>query len=345
MGVARAMESAVPERETLKPLRVGLLGCGVAARELHWPALQKLAGRIQLVAVCNRTGAKAQAFADLVGGIDWYEDWQQLLARTDIDAVDIVLPATLNLAATRDALAAGKHVLVEKPLAATPADALAMQALADRYPQLVTMVAENYRYAWFVERLRAWIASGEAGRPYALHWNAMSRMAPDNRYIISGWRSSDAFPDGLLLDAGVHYVAVVRALLGEITRATLLPSRVQPHLGRFDGGSLQFQTETGAHGSLNLYFSAVGSQEWRLQLLAEHGCAEYDGTCLRIRTLGGETVEQRPDDDGYAAEFQAFADAVAGKAAHRSGFDEAWRDMQVISQSLAQPGVQQSFGF
>lgn len=326
-----------------KPLRIGLLGCGVAARELHWPALQKLLGQIQLVAVCNRTGAKAQAFADVVGGIDWYEDWNQLLARTDIDAVDIVLPATLNLLATRDALAAGKHVLVEKPLAATPDDAKAMLALANEYPQLVTMVAENFRYAWFVERLRAWIASGEAGRPYALHWNAMSRMAPDNRYIVSGWRSSEAFPDGLLLDAGVHYIAVIRALLGEVARATLFPSRIQQHLGRFDGGCLQFQTETGAHGSLNLYFSAVGNQEWRLVLLAEHGCAEYDGRQLRIRTHNGEIVEQRPDDDGYAAEFQAFRNAIIGQRPHGSGFTEAWRDMEVISRTLAQPGLQQSF--
>ncbi|WP_255987674.1 Gfo/Idh/MocA family protein [Chitinolyticbacter albus] len=327
----------------MKPLRIGLLGCGVAARELHWPALRKLSGRMQLVAVCNRTGAKAQAFADLVGGVDWYDDWQALLARTDIDAVDIVLPATLNLAATRDALAAGKHVLVEKPLAASADDARAMLALVAQYPQRVTMVAENYRYAWFVQRLRAWLASGKAGRPYALHWNVMNCMTPDNRYIASGWRSSAEFPDGLLLDAGVHYVAVVRALLGEIVRATLLPSRVQPSLGRFDGGSLQFQTETGAHGSLNLYFSVAGLRERRLLLLAEHGSAEFDGERLFIRSSEGETQELRPDDDGYVAEFQAFADAIATGQPHGSGFDEAWRDMQVISRSLAQPGQQQSF--
>src|SRR5690606_17935709 len=107
-------------------------------------------------------------------------------------------------------------------------------------------------------RLRRWLVSGGAGRPYALHWNVLAHMQPDNQYIASGWRCGDAFPDGLLLDAGVHYVAAVRALLGGITSATLLPVQVQPYLGRFDGGSLQFLTRTGAHGSLNLYFSAVG---------------------------------------------------------------------------------------
>ncbi|TJZ67141.1 Gfo/Idh/MocA family protein [Chitiniphilus eburneus] len=327
-----------------KIVRLGLIGCGVAARELHWPALRQVGDAVQLVAVCNRTADKARALAELAGGIDWYDDWQSLLARPDIDAVDIVLPATLNLEATRAALAAGKHVLVEKPLAANPDEARAMLVLAQAHPDRVTMVAENFRHAWFLRRLRAWLAQGEVGRAYALHWHAMTTMAHDNRYIVSGWRGSEAFPGGLLLDAGVHYVAVARALLGEVTEASIEVSSVDPHLGRYDGGSLTLRTDSGAHATLNLYFSTVGHEEWRLVVLAERGSAEYDGATLTLRGADGRVQhEPKPDDDGYAAEFRALAAAIrAGQGG--SDFAEGWRDMRVITSALAQPGQRVRIG-
>ncbi|GAA5787025.1 Gfo/Idh/MocA family protein [Chitiniphilus shinanonensis] len=327
-----------------KVVRLGLIGCGVAARELHWPALRQVGDALQLVAVCNRSADKAQAMAALAGGIDWYNDWQSLLAREDIDAVDIVLPATLNLEATRAALAAGKHVLVEKPLATDADEARAMLALAAAHPERVTFVAENFRHAWFVHRLRQWLAEEDTGRPYALHWHAMDTMTHDNRYIVSGWRGSQAFPGGLLLDAGVHYVAVVRALLGEVVEASIDVSSVDPFLGRYDGGSLALLTEHGAHASLNLYFSTAGHQEWRMVLLAERGSAEFDGATLTLRHGDGRVLrETRPDDQGYAAEFRAFAAAIrAGKGG--SDFAEGWRDMRVICQTLAQPGTRVRLG-
>ncbi|WP_283150286.1 Gfo/Idh/MocA family protein [Silvimonas soli] len=322
------------------PVKIGMIGCGVAARELHWPALQAVTEHVELVAICNRTAQKAQHFSAMSGGVDWYVGWDELLARPDIEAVDIVLPATENLRATRAALAAGKHVLVEKPLAATEAEAQEMLALAAQYPHLITMVAENFRYAAAFERIKQWLDSGEAGRPYALNWNAMTLMQEDNRYLASGWRSSEAFPGGLVLDAGVHYIAVVRDLLGEISRASLSPSQVNPKLGQLDGAMLSAQTASGVNVTLNLYFSAAAHNEWRLVLLAEHGAAIYDGRKLLLTSVRPDKTREwrRDDDDGYAAEMRAFARAIRSGQPVTSDFAAGWRDMQVITRTLAQPG-------
>ncbi len=321
------------------PVKLGLIGCGVAARELHWPALQAAAEDVELMAVCNRTAQKAQHFSAMAGGVDWYVGWDEMLARPDIEAVDIVLPATENLVATRAALKAGKHVLVEKPLAPTAEQALAMLDLARAWPDRVTMVAENFRYAAVFERIRSWLDSGEAGRPYALSWNAMMLMHEDNRYIASGWRSSEAFPGGLVLDAGVHYMAVVRDLLGEITRATASPSQVNPHLGRYDGAAFTLNTASGAIANINLYFSAAAHSEWRLVLLAEKGSATYDGRTLVLSDAGGRTREwRRDDDDGYASELRAFARAIRNGKPVASSFAAGWRDMLPIVRAMATPG-------
>ncbi|GAB7128314.1 Gfo/Idh/MocA family oxidoreductase [Silvimonas sp. JCM 19000] len=320
-----------------RPVRLGLIGCGVAARELHWPALQHCTDDIQLVAVCNRTAQKAQHFAAMAGGVDWYTDMADLLARPDIDAVDIVLPATDNLSATRAALQAGKHILVEKPLAPDADQAAEMLALAAQYPQYVCMVAENFRYASAFSRIQAWLVSGRAGAVYALNWNAMMSMQPDNRYLVSGWRSGHEFPGGLLLDAGVHYVAVARDLLGDIVRATLSPTQTNPQLGRFDGGALTLQSAAGATAQINLYFSSHTHQQWQLTVLAENGAATYDGRTLVLQDPSGQTRWERDDDDGYMAEFRAFAHAIRIQRAPRSDFDQAWRDMQILTSTLAQP--------
>ncbi|SMC20575.1 Predicted dehydrogenase [Andreprevotia lacus DSM 23236] len=326
-----------------KVLRLGLMGTGVAARELHWPALAALQGEVELVALCNRTLAKAEDFARLAGEragqIACYDDWDAFLAHPGLDAVLIALPATQNLTACRAVLAAGKHVLVEKPLAATPEDAGRLLALAADYPAQVSMVAENLRYSAALLQIRDWLASGVAGQPYALHWTATNEMRSDNRYLASGWRTDADFPGGLLLDVGVHYAAAVELLLGRISSARLLTSRTSTHLGAFDGGSLQFSTASGAHGTLNLYFSAIGREGFKLLLLAEHGSAEFDGrTVTLIGPDGMRHVQAVSGDFGYTAELRAFASAVLRGEPNASSFAQAWQDMQVWTATLARPG-------
>lgn len=99
-------------------LRLGIIGTGVAARILHWPALEQLSDRYQIVAVANRSRDKGEAFADLVGleRVSVYTDFRELLARDDLDIVDLVLPPQLNYTMARAAAEAGLHIICEKPI-------------------------------------------------------------------------------------------------------------------------------------------------------------------------------------------------------------------------------------
>ena len=129
----------------MEKIKIGIIGCGIAARDLHLPALNRLKDKFEITAVCNHTIDKAKSFSDLVGGVPYFKDYHDLLNRQDVDAVDVVLPIGLNPKVTHDALRAGKHIMVEKPLAANLEDARKMLDLEKQYPQ-TTMVAENYRY-------------------------------------------------------------------------------------------------------------------------------------------------------------------------------------------------------
>ncbi|MFC2030279.1 Gfo/Idh/MocA family protein, partial [Chloroflexota bacterium] len=131
----------------MEALRLGIIGTGVAARILHWPALKELRDCYQIVAVANRSRDKGEAFAGLVGlELDAvYTDYHDLLARDDLDVVDLVLPPQFNWEVAWAAAEAGIHVICEKPIAVNPQEALAMIALTPAFGTQV-LIAENFRY-------------------------------------------------------------------------------------------------------------------------------------------------------------------------------------------------------
>src|SRR5262245_13593345 len=97
-----------------QPIRMAFIGAGVFARDGHLPAIQSLAPAYQIVAVYSRTQANADAFArQLPGPVDTYTELPPLLARQDIEAVDILLPIDVMPAVIEQALLEGKHVISE----------------------------------------------------------------------------------------------------------------------------------------------------------------------------------------------------------------------------------------
>ena len=202
------MTSPVP----IPRVRLALIGAGIFARDAHLPALNRRQDQFDLVAIYSRTQASAEALAEhwralhssdvSPAQVETTTDFPALLARSDIEAVDIVLPIPVQAAAVAQALAAGKHVISEKPIAPDRSQALSLLDLHRRHPEYVWMVAENWRYeAAFVlaaELLRA----GAIGRPLLAHWAQYSPMQPGNKYYSTEWRRSGLFAGGLLLDGG-----------------------------------------------------------------------------------------------------------------------------------------------
>src|SRR5690606_28496966 len=133
----------------------------LAARHLHWPALRRLRDQIEVVAVSNRTRSKAEALASTIqteGGQDAprvYEDFREAVADPGVDAVAVLLPLDLNEDAVRAASAAGKHVLLEKPLSTDLASGRRILDIEGAHPELVFMLAENFRFRRVFRELKA----------------------------------------------------------------------------------------------------------------------------------------------------------------------------------------------
>lgn len=151
-------------------LRIGMVGYAFmgAAHSQAWRTVNRvfdLPLQARMVAVCGRDPAKVNVAAARLGWEEAVTDWRVLVARPDIDLIDICTPGDSHAEIAIAALAAGKHVLCEKPLANTVAEAEAMTsaAVAARTRGVQTMCGYNYRRVPAVSLMADLVASGRIG--------------------------------------------------------------------------------------------------------------------------------------------------------------------------------------
>ncbi|HXM54984.1 MAG TPA: Gfo/Idh/MocA family oxidoreductase [Candidatus Dormibacteraeota bacterium] len=228
-------------------VRWGVLGASWIGDIALLPALRQASGA-ELHAIAARDQARARAAAERHGVPRVHEDYAALLADPDVDAVYLPLPNSLHLPWTQRALAAGKHVLCEKPLALNATEALEMADAAERAGRLL-MEAAMYR---FHPRMRALVASlaGAQVRHVSASF-AFTIDKPDN------YRMRPEYGGGALLDVGFYVADVARWLLGE-------PERVEAviHGAAVDMScSALLSFPGGAQASLFASFEAAEHQE------------------------------------------------------------------------------------
>jgi predicted dehydrogenase len=317
----------------MKKIRLGIIGCGIAANELHLPALRKLSAYFEITAVCNHTEPKAKRFAQKVGGVPWYLDYHDLLARFDVDAVAILLPIQLNCQVTLDALKAGKHVLLEKPLAANRKEAQKLVS-AERNTNLVTQVAENFRYHPGLHWLKQQITNGAIGKPYALFWNVFHLMDGKNKYAQTAWRITHQYAGGFITDGGIHNIAAIRFLFGSMTEQKALLKSVNTKIGEADSFTLQFICESQVMGVLNIFISTRGFTENKIIVLGETGSIRSENGVYLVFSRDGKTKKKFSPDDGYVEEYEDFYSAIVNQRQVHSSFKVAYDDLVTLFTAL-----------
>src|SRR5439155_20110102 len=103
--------------------KLALLGCGDVATRDYLPELHRLAGRVELVAVCSRSAGRARAVAEEYGVRAWYTDYRQMLGESGADIVANLTPMQVHAETTLAVLRATEHVYTEKPVTSTVAEA------------------------------------------------------------------------------------------------------------------------------------------------------------------------------------------------------------------------------
>jgi predicted dehydrogenase len=286
-------------------VRLALLGCGWVA-DMH--ARAAAACGLSVAGVANHRLESAERFAAEHGIARVTTDWRTLVASPDVDAVVVCTPNALHAEQSIAALAAGKHVLCEKPMATTAADGEAMLAAAAEHDRLL-LILHPWRHHPAVIAVRDAIAAGELGRVVRTHgYGVHADWGP------GGWFTDPALAGGgALADMGIHAIDTARFLLGEPT-----PRRVSASIatayGEYavdDDGIVLIDWEGGAR-------SVVESGWWQPHLGGYEADTEVYGSS------GYRRIWSREQPPGYVhCELSLFVaqmrDSLARVAAWRSG--------------------------
>ncbi len=326
-----------------RPVRIALIGAGAFVRKAHAPSLLELGDAVEIAAVHSRTRASAETVAESIPyDVDIFTDIGMLLADESIEAVDIVLPIPMLPEVVLQALAAGKHVFSEKPIAQTVAEGQALIAACRPFGDRVWMVGENWRYEEAFQAAARALQAGRIGQPLFCDLSLQLPIKAD--YMGSTWRNSGELPGGYLLDGGVHHAAGLRVLLGEIESVCALTTAHREDLPPADTMSAALRFSSGVVGSYLITYAAGSS----LGTDAVH----IGGSEGSLRVSRGELVIERDGESERQAfnvlisvreELAAFVAAVRDGTPHRNSPQEALQDLAVVEAMLesAQTGTLQ----
>ena len=197
----------------MKPIGVGIVGCGGIVLQNHVPGLA-LCPEARLVALCD-TDAGVLARAGQQTGVGAMTlDYRELMARSEVDAVIIATPNFVHAPIALAAIAAGKHVLCEKPIAMNYAEAKAMADAAEK-AGVRHMTAFTYRFVPAMRYMAHLIKAGAVGEPY--HFRSCRLQDWGTRAV--GWRQvAKLAGTGELGDMLSHRIDYAHLLLGSIRR-------------------------------------------------------------------------------------------------------------------------------
>ncbi len=315
----------------MKKLRLGLIGAGIAARELHGPAVKALADRFEVVAICNRRAERAKVLADWYGiACPHYPDYRDLLASGRVDAVAAAVPIAMNLEVARACVQAGVPAIIEKPIGIDMDEARQMVKLAEQ-GRITLFIAENFRFSPELLQGKRLMEAGEIGRVGMIRWNSISLLAPDNKYVRTEWRQQPAHLGGFLSDGGVHYVAGMRLLGGDVSRVQAVSTTMQSYLGGADTLLVNVTYRNGLIGQINAASGAVDCEPRGPKVYGDRGTMLLTREQIDVwRHDGTKRSEPVTGPSNFQAEFQAFYEAVITGDRSANSARQAYADLQVI---------------
>ncbi|HEY5848431.1 MAG TPA: Gfo/Idh/MocA family oxidoreductase, partial [Microlunatus sp.] len=287
------------------PLRVGMVGTSWFAETLHLGCLESHP-RAAFTAVCGRDRGNAEALAARHGGPAVFTNYSEMMTSGLLDAVVIVTPDDLHCEMTLRALDSGLHVLCEKPLARTAADAHQMWQTAEAAGR-VHMTMFTWRWLGVPSYARRLVGEGYLGRCRHAQFSMQADYGDSADY---SWRFDPDRGSGILGDLGSHLIDLARCLVGEIAAVS----------GKLNSAVPRFGPSGASIGGLN--DSAMLMVEF-----ANGADGTIDVSAHRLVGDGGPTIEIRlyGDDGSLRLDF----DLAGGRVSGRRRGEGAWSELTV----------------
>ncbi len=298
----------------------GIVGPGTIGR-VHAEAINAIPGA-RLVAVCGREAQRTSEFAARFGAAG-YTDYEKFLAHPGLQIVNICTPSGMHAAQGQRAAAAGKHVLVEKPIEITLARADELIRACDRAQVKLGVIFQS-RFVPAVQRIRQAMDEGRFGRLLLGDAYVKWYRAPEY-YAAGSWHGTLALDGGgALVNQAIHTLDLLRWLMGPADMVFALKGALRyPHIEAEDTlvGTLRFQN--GALGVIEATTSVAPGFKRRIEISGERGTVILDGDIISHWSLPDEAES---NDTAAAQLTDGSADPKAiSTEGHRLQIEEMMR--------------------
>ena len=258
-------------------VRFGLVGCGGISNQ-HIEAMNAIEGA-QLVAVTSASAERARAAGEK-WGVPWTAELDELLARDDVDAVAITTPSGFHAEIALAALRRGKHVIVEKPLALSVADADKVIAEGRRQDRLIAAVSQR-RFEPVIQALQRAVAAGGLGR-IALIVAESLNYRPQSYYDSAAWRGTRALDGGVLMNQAIHEVDLVCWLGGPVASVAAHVATLGHAMEAEDTATVSLRFANGGLGEIVATTCAAPGFDQEIRIYGDAG---------HVRIVGEQPVE------------------------------------------------------
>ena len=341
----------------MQPLRFGVVGVGAGVFSLHRACLRR--EEIHLVGVSDVNVASGQQRADELG-CPFFAEYRALLEEAQPEAVVVLTPHPFHAPIAIDALEAGAHVLVEKPIAVQVADADAMLAGAARTGRCLG-VSFQQRFRPTVRAARRLIDSGRLGQIQRVELVAVW-LRTASYYRLGAWRGTwSGEGGGVLMNQAPHNLDLLCFLAGQPSRVVAWNRTTLHAIETEDTALALVEWPDSALGTVYLTTAQLGQPE-RLDIIGTRGALRLDPAGLvfeeapvDLRTFVAESpepfgklplnpvpVELEPGSGDHAAVYANFIDAIRGRAPLLIDGAQALRSLElanamILSSSTGQP--------
>ncbi|RPH45945.1 MAG: gfo/Idh/MocA family oxidoreductase [Burkholderiales bacterium] len=289
--------------------RIAVVGLGMAVAP-HAESAIALADRVELAWVCSPSPARRQAFAarwPALAGVPQTGSLDEVLADRSVEAVVLLTPPATHLPLVERCAAAGRHVLLEKPLEVSTARAERLVA-ACRDAGVTLGVVLQHRFRPAALELAARLRAGALGRIVSA--SAGIRLwRPQSYYDQPGRGTIERDGGGVLLTQGIHTLDLLLHLAGPIAEVAAFATTTPVHrMETEDLVCAAVRYRSGAHGTIEASTAAFPGYPERIELTGEAGTATLSGSALRLRLHDGTAVDLEPaaGPGGTGADPMAF---------------------------------------
>jgi predicted dehydrogenase len=300
-----------------RPLRIGIVGTGAVAQLVHLPLCTERTD-VDVAALADADTGKAAALAERFK-VDRVETTEALLQDEELDGVILCTPNHLHEAEAVAALEAGRHVLVERPMALTPEGCRRIAETAEARGR-IAMVGMSHRFRPDVSALRGFVHGGELGTIYAGRVAWMNRYVPMRR---STWRQNPSEAGGgALMDLGVQSLDLLLWILGDpaIRRVTAVASRDELEVE--DAATLLLETEDGAALTVEVSWTFFSREDRHYaRVLGSEGAGSLPPLEI-YKQFGGRPMDVTPEQSPPPGRRNRYM------SAHRRQLDQFFRGIR-----------------